>query len=275
MTSDYMNADVQLAICAGALQFITAYLGLQATVRPLQASETRRNLTYQSVFWLCGIAGVFAVGLAAARSGRLTTALDAVNRDTTDLRQESGFLRSQNQDLQDQLTSAGFKIRPDLREIATFAVADLSPGKRVRIAVGTRNTGGEEATRVAAFFAVASGRPQNGVEIVDRLAKDVYAQIRRNKTTPMAEHIAKHSNVSISVDGPVFSDADIKDIRSGIDSLYVAGMIYYHGSGKGLHMARIYCGYTSGDRPDFKLCEGPFGRGRKFPLPVDFYKEQQ
>jgi hypothetical protein len=275
----YMNADVLLAICAGVLQLITAYLGLQATVRPLQPNETRRNVIYQSIFWMCGIAGVIAVGLSAVRSGHLTEkidtvqkVLDAVNQDTIDLRQGSGFLRSQNQDLQDQLTSAGFKIRPDFRAVETFAVADLSPEKQVKVTVGTRNTGGEEATRVTAFFAIANGNSQNA--IVDRLAREVNTQIERNKTTPVSEQIAKHSDVSLYVDGPILSDTQVRNIKSGIDSLYVAGAIYYHGSAQGLHMVRIYCGYTSGDRADFKLCDDAFGR-HHFPLPIDFYKERQ
>jgi hypothetical protein len=225
-------------------------------------------------------ASILVVGLAAVRAGHLSESVDSlgkvlntVNQDTTDLRQESGFLRSQNQDLQDQLTSAGFKIRPDFRAVENFEVADLTPGRRVKVTVSTRNTGGEEATRVSAFFAVAIGHSQSG-EIVDRLATDVISRIKRKEKTPLSDQIAKHSDVSFAVDGPVLSAAEVTNIQNGIDTIFVAGTIYYHGSSKGFHMIRSYCGYKPGGHSDFKLCEQPFGR-HPFPEPIDFYAERQ
>jgi len=165
-------------------------------------------------------------------------------------------------------------FRPDLRAREKFEVVDLSPGRTLQAAVTATNTGNQDAARVAAFLTTAFvDAHEDTLGVINRLAAAVQESVKVNEPTPAGQRIPQDKSLLVSVDGPVLSNADVMKLKSGTDTLYIAGVIYYHGDGRGSHFYRFYCAHTASNSGAFEPCNGRFGSD-DFPAPIDFYHER-
>jgi hypothetical protein len=165
-------------------------------------------------------------------------------------------------------------FRPDLRAKEKFQVVDLFSGRTLQAVLTATNTGNQDATRVAAFLTTAFvDAHEDSLEVVNRLAATVQDRVKTNEPTLTGQRIPQDKSLLVSVGGPVLSEADVIKLKSGTYTLYIAGVVYYHGAGRGSHFYRFYCAHTASNSGVFEACNGRFGSD-DFPPPIDFYHER-
>jgi hypothetical protein len=197
-----MGMDLFIGVLSALVQFATAWLGWQVTVKPLHPGETRRKTVYKVIFAVAGMLGVVAAGATTIRGAH---AAERLNRAL-------GLNRA-------NLDNNG----PD--KIHFLPVVPVA-GQPLVIKAVKRNTGLLDALHVRSVTVVQLFDGRTDIDAFCGALEQGLHDVAKSQHAKEAS-VPASAEYTMTGQSPTLSVDDVKQIQSGVLGIYVAGAYSY------------------------------------------------